>query len=100
PRCCAPVSRRLALPARLGVSERALISVYDKSGLDEFARSPADLDVEIVSSGGTSAYLREMGVRVTPIEDVTQVPELLGGRVKTLHPSIHAAILARRDEPA
>jgi phosphoribosylaminoimidazolecarboxamide formyltransferase/IMP cyclohydrolase len=78
---------------------RALISVYDKSGLDEFARGLADLDVEIVSSGGTSAYLEEMNVPVTRIEDITQVPEMLGGRVKTLHPNIHAAILARRDEP-
>jgi phosphoribosylaminoimidazolecarboxamide formyltransferase / IMP cyclohydrolase len=78
---------------------RALISVYDKSGLDEFARGLTDLGVEVVSSGGTSAYLEEMGVAVTRIEDITQVPELLGGRVKTLHPRIHAAILARRDEP-
>jgi phosphoribosylaminoimidazolecarboxamide formyltransferase/IMP cyclohydrolase len=81
------------------VIRRALISVYDKSGLDEFARGLADLDVEIVSSGGTSAYLEEMNIPVTRIEDITQVPEMLGGRVKTLHPNIHAAILARRDEP-
>jgi phosphoribosylaminoimidazolecarboxamide formyltransferase/IMP cyclohydrolase len=81
------------------VIQRALISVYDKSGLDEFARGLADLGVEIVSSGGTSAYLEEMGVPVTRIEDITQFPEMLGGRVKTLHPRIHAAILARRDEP-
>ena len=79
--------------------ERALISVYDKSGLDEFAQELAALDVEIVSSGGTSAYLEEMGIPVTRIEEITQVPELLGGRVKTLHPRIHAAILARRDQP-
>jgi phosphoribosylaminoimidazolecarboxamide formyltransferase / IMP cyclohydrolase len=78
---------------------RALISVYDKSGLDEFARGLAELDVQIVSSGGTSTYLEEMGIPVRRIEDLTQVPELLGGRVKTLHPNIHAAILARRDEP-
>ncbi len=78
---------------------RALISVYDKSGLDEFARGLAELGVEIVSSGGTSAHLEEMGIEVTRIEDITQVPEMLGGRVKTLHPRIHAAILARRDEP-
>jgi phosphoribosylaminoimidazolecarboxamide formyltransferase/IMP cyclohydrolase len=78
---------------------RALISVYDKSGLDEFAQGLVDLGVEIVSSGGTSAYLEEMNVPVTRIEDITQVPEMLGGRVKTLHPRIHAAILARRDEP-
>jgi phosphoribosylaminoimidazolecarboxamide formyltransferase/IMP cyclohydrolase len=80
------------------VIERALISVYDKSGLDEFARGLADLGVELVSSGGTGAYLEEMGVATTRIEDVTEVPEMLGGRVKTLHPRIHAAILARRDQ--
>jgi phosphoribosylaminoimidazolecarboxamide formyltransferase/IMP cyclohydrolase len=79
--------------------QRALISVYDKSGLDEFAQALADLGVEIVSSGGTSAYLEEMGIAVTRIEEITRVPELLGGRVKTLHPRIHAGILARRDEP-
>ena len=79
--------------------KRALISVHDKSGLDEFAQGLADLEVEIVSSGGTSAYLEEMGIPTTRIEEVTQVPELLGGRVKTLHPRIHAAILARRDQP-
>ena len=79
--------------------KRALISVYDKSGLDEFAQGLVDLGAEIVSSGGTSTYLEEMGIPVTRIEEITQVPELLGGRVKTLHPRIHAAILARRDEP-
>jgi len=81
------------------VIKRALISVYDKSGLDEFAQGLVDLGAEIVSSGGTSTYLEEMGIPVTRIEELTQVPELLGGRVKTLHPRIHAAILARRDEP-
>ena len=79
--------------------KRALISVYDKSGLDEFAQGLTELGAEIVSSGGTSSYLEEMGIPVTRIEEITQVPELLGGRVKTLHPRIHAAILARRDEP-
>jgi phosphoribosylaminoimidazolecarboxamide formyltransferase/IMP cyclohydrolase len=81
------------------VIRRALISVYDKSGLDEFARGLADLEVELVSSGGTSAYLEERGIPVIRIEEITQLPELLGGRVKTLHPRIHAAILARRDQP-
>ena len=76
---------------------RALISVYDKEGLEPFARGLAQLDVEIVASGGTAAFLKKVGLAVTPIEDVTETPELLGGRVKTLHPRIHAAILARRD---
>ena len=76
--------------------ERALISVFDKTGLDVFARGLADLGVEIVASGGTAAYIAELGIDVVPVEELTDVPELLGGRVKTLHPRIHAGILARR----
>jgi len=76
---------------------RALLSVYDKTGLDDFARGLAQLDVELVASGGTAAFLHKLGVHATPVEELTEVPELLGGRVKTLHPRIHAAILARRD---
>ena len=81
---------------------RALISVYDKTGVAEFARGLAELGFEIVSSGGTAAALAEAGVAVTKVEDVTGFPELLDGRVKTLHPRIHAGILARRgrDEDA
>ena len=75
---------------------RALISVYDKTGLEVFARGLSDLGVEIVASGGTAAYLSEHGIDVVPVEELTEVPELLGGRVKTLHPRIHAGILARR----
>jgi phosphoribosylaminoimidazolecarboxamide formyltransferase/IMP cyclohydrolase len=75
---------------------RALISVFDKTGLDDFARGLADAGVEIVASGGTAGYIAELGVDVVPVEGVTEVPELLGGRVKTLHPRIHAGILARR----
>jgi len=78
---------------------RALISVYDKTGIDDFARGLAELGWEIVSSGGTAAQLEEHGVAVTRVEDVTSSPEMLGGRVKTLHPRIHAGILARRDIP-
>ena len=77
--------------------KRALLSVYDKSGLDDLARGLETLGVEIVASGGTASFLQKLGIAVTPVEDVTEVPELLGGRVKTLHPRIHAAILARRD---
>ncbi len=76
---------------------RALISVWDKSGLDDFARGLAGLGYELVASGGTAAHLEELGHEVTHVEEVTAAPELLGGRVKTLHPRIHAAILARRD---
>ena len=78
---------------------RALISVYDKTGLEAFARGLIEQDVELVASGGTAAHLEKAGLAVTPVEELTEVPELLGGRVKTLHPRIHAAILARRDRP-
>jgi phosphoribosylaminoimidazolecarboxamide formyltransferase/IMP cyclohydrolase len=77
--------------------KRALISVYDKTGIDEFARGLAELGWELVASGGTAAYLQELGLQVSKVEEVTHAPELLGGRVKTLHPRIHAGILARRD---
>jgi phosphoribosylaminoimidazolecarboxamide formyltransferase / IMP cyclohydrolase len=77
---------------------RALISVWDKDGLDAFARGLAGLGFELVASGGTAAYLEELGLDVTRVEEVTAAPEILGGRVKTLHPRIHAGILARRDQ--
>jgi phosphoribosylaminoimidazolecarboxamide formyltransferase / IMP cyclohydrolase len=78
---------------------RALISVYDKTDIVSFARGLTELGWEIVSSGGTAAQLEEHGVTVTRVEDVTSSPEMLGGRVKTLHPRIHGGILARRDIP-
>ena len=78
---------------------RALVSVYDKTGLDAFARGLAALGIDIVSSGGTATYLEEAGVPVTRVEDVTGAPEMLGGRVKTLHPKIHGGILADRSKP-
>jgi phosphoribosylaminoimidazolecarboxamide formyltransferase/IMP cyclohydrolase len=74
--------------------------VFDKKGLDVFARGLNDLGVEIVASGGTAAYVAELGIDVVPVEELTDVPELLGGRVKTLHPRIHAGILARRGREA
>jgi phosphoribosylaminoimidazolecarboxamide formyltransferase/IMP cyclohydrolase len=77
---------------------RALISVYDKTGVEELGRGLAKLGYELVASGGTAAALEDAGLEVTRIEELTEIPELLGGRVKTLHPQIHAAILARRDE--
>jgi phosphoribosylaminoimidazolecarboxamide formyltransferase/IMP cyclohydrolase len=76
---------------------RALISVYDKQGIDGFASGLAELGFELVSSGGTAAFLEEQGLEVTRVEDVTGAPEMLGGRVKTLHPAVHAGILARLD---
>jgi phosphoribosylaminoimidazolecarboxamide formyltransferase / IMP cyclohydrolase len=75
---------------------RALISVHDKSGLVAFARGLVDLEFELVASGGTATALDDAGLPVTKVEDVTAFPELLEGRVKTLHPRIHAGVLARR----
>jgi phosphoribosylaminoimidazolecarboxamide formyltransferase/IMP cyclohydrolase len=76
---------------------RALLSVWDKTGLVEFARALADLAVELVSTGGTANALRAAGLAVTDVASVTGAPEILDGRVKTLHPAVHGGILARRD---
>ena len=78
---------------------RALLSAHDKSGLVEFARGLAALGAEILSTGGTAKLLRESGLAVRDVSEVTGFPELLDGRVKTLHPTIHGGILARRDLP-
>src|SRR5437899_5694951 len=75
---------------------RALISVSDKTGVDEFARGLASLGVEIISTGGTARLLREAGLRVRDVSELTGFPEILDGRVKTLHPKVHGGILARR----
>lgn len=77
--------------------ERALLSVSDKRGLLELARGLVDRGVQLIATGGTLQTLTGEGIEVTPTESVTGAPELLGGRVKTLHPTIHAGILARRD---
>jgi phosphoribosylaminoimidazolecarboxamide formyltransferase / IMP cyclohydrolase len=73
---------------------RALVSVYDKTGLDELVRALADAGVEIVSTGSTAARIEEAGARVTRVEELTGFPECLDGRVKTLHPRVHAGLLA------
>ena len=78
---------------------RALISVTDKSGLVELALGLTDLGVEILSTGGTARLLREAGIAVKDVSEVTQFPEMLDGRVKTLHPAVHGALLARRNNP-
>src|SRR5947209_3813438 len=78
---------------------RALISVHDKAGLVEFGRALVALDVEIVSTGGTARALEAAGVPVTLAEAVTGAPEMLDGRVKTLHPNLHGGILADRRNP-
>jgi phosphoribosylaminoimidazolecarboxamide formyltransferase/IMP cyclohydrolase len=78
---------------------RALVSVSDKTGIADFARGLAGLGVEIISTGGTAAALRDVGLEVTDVSEFTGQEEILGGRVKTLHPRLHAALLARRDDP-
>ncbi len=78
---------------------RALISVSDKTGVADFAKSLAALGVEILSTGGTAGALREAGIEVTDVSEFTGQEEILDGRVKTLHPRLHAALLARRDDP-
>ena len=79
---------------------RALVSVYDKTGLDELGRVLAEAGVEVVSTGSTAARLRDAGVDVTAVEELTGFPECLDGRVKTLHPKVHAGILADLRLPA
>ena len=79
---------------------RALLSVYDKTGLDELARGLDDLGVELVASGGTAKLLQAAGIDHREVAELTGVPEMLGGRVKTLHPAIHAGILADRSVPS
>jgi phosphoribosylaminoimidazolecarboxamide formyltransferase / IMP cyclohydrolase len=78
----------------------ALISVSDKAGLAEFARGLARFKIKILSTGGTAKFLAGQGIPVTEVADYTGFPEMLDGRVKTLHPKLHAGILARRDSPA
>ncbi|HEX6921976.1 MAG TPA: bifunctional phosphoribosylaminoimidazolecarboxamide formyltransferase/IMP cyclohydrolase, partial [Actinomycetes bacterium] len=73
---------------------RALVSVYDKAGLEDLARGLHEAGVSIVSTGSTAARIAAAGVPVTPVEEVTGFPECLDGRVKTLHPRVHAGILA------
>lgn len=80
-------------------SRRALLSVSDKSGLVDFARGLVARDFELLSTGGTARALREAGLEVTEVADVTGHPEMLEGRVKTLHPAIHSGLLSRRDHP-
>ena len=78
---------------------RALISVYDKSGLDELARGLYEAGVEIVSTGSTAARIRELGIPVRSVDEVTGFAEILDGRVKTLHPHVHAGLLADQNDP-
>lgn len=79
------------------MNKRAIISVYNKNGIVEFAKKLKEFGYDIISTGGTMKYLTENGIEVINISDVTRFPEILDGRVKTLHPSIHAGILAIKD---
>ena len=79
--------------------ERALVSVHDKTGIVEFTLSLSQAGVEVVSTGGTAKLLRESGVKVREVAELTGWPEMLGGRVKTLHPKVHGGILFRRNRP-
>ncbi|MCY4514509.1 MAG: bifunctional phosphoribosylaminoimidazolecarboxamide formyltransferase/IMP cyclohydrolase, partial [Candidatus Tectomicrobia bacterium] len=79
--------------------KRALVSVSDKEGIVPFVERLRSYKVEILSTGGTAAALRQRGIPVVAVEDVTGTPEMLGGRVKTLHPHLHGGILAQRDRP-
>ena len=78
---------------------RAILSVTDKTGLEDFARFLSSHGVELISTGGTQKVLEAAGLPVTAVSTVTGFPEILGGRVKTLHPKIHAGILASKDNP-
>ena len=78
---------------------RAILSVYDKTGIVDFARGLEALGFELFSTGGTEGLLRDAGINVRGVQEITGFPEMLGGRVKTLHPAVHGGILALRDDP-
>ena len=79
---------------------RALLSVYDKTGIVEFATALTDLGFELLSTGGTARMLKNAGLTVTLVSEVTQHPEIFDGRVKSLHPAIHGPLLARLHQEA
>ncbi|MEO0636727.1 MAG: bifunctional phosphoribosylaminoimidazolecarboxamide formyltransferase/IMP cyclohydrolase [Pseudomonadota bacterium] len=90
-------SRQTPAPDKVKVS-RALLSVFDKTGLIELATSLSEMGVELVSTGGSAKAIREAGLPVRDVSDVTRFPEIMDGRVKTLHPAVHGGLLAIRDE--
>ena len=79
------------------MKKRALISLYDKTGLEDFSRYLVSIGWELIASGGTAHAIREANIPVRDVSEITGAPEILGGRVKTLHPTIHGGILARRN---
>jgi phosphoribosylaminoimidazolecarboxamide formyltransferase / IMP cyclohydrolase len=88
------------MPASTSAIQRAILSVTDKTGLADFARKLTMLGIELVSTGGTAKLLRDSGIAVKDISELTGFPEMLDGRVKTLHPKVHGGILHRRENPA
>jgi phosphoribosylaminoimidazolecarboxamide formyltransferase/IMP cyclohydrolase len=88
------------MAASMVTVKRALLSCHDKTGLERFAKALAALGVELIASGGTAEFLTQHGLRVKTVESFAGITEQLDGRVKTLHPKVHAGILARRDDPA
>ncbi|MBN98053.1 MAG: IMP cyclohydrolase [Gemmatimonadetes bacterium] len=80
-------------------ARRALVSVYDKSGIEDLVQALHAMDIEIISTGGTARAIRTAGVPCKDLSDITGFPEMLDGRVKTLHPRVHGALLARREDP-
>jgi phosphoribosylaminoimidazolecarboxamide formyltransferase/IMP cyclohydrolase len=88
------------MPASTSAIQRAILSVTDKTGLADFARQLSALGIELVSTGGTAKLLRDSGIAVKDISELTGFPEMLDGRVKTLHPKVHGGILHRRENPA
>jgi len=85
------------MPETLSPIRRAILSVTDKTGIVEFARELAAMGVELISTGGTAKLLRDSGIRVKDVSELTGFPEMLDGRVKTLHPKVHGGILHRRE---
>ena len=83
----------------MGKIERALVSVSDKKGIVEFAKDLSALGVEIISTGGTASLFRQNSIAVKDVSEITGFPEMMDGRVKTLHPKVHGGILALRDQP-
>src|SRR5271169_2476028 len=83
--------------AFMAIIQRALLSVTDKTGLVDFARQLAGMGVELISTGGTAKLLRDSSIAVKDISELTGFPEMLDGRVKTLHPKVHGGILHRRE---
>jgi phosphoribosylaminoimidazolecarboxamide formyltransferase/IMP cyclohydrolase len=77
--------------------KNALISVFDKNGLEEIVKQLSDFNIDLYSTGGTEKFIKDLDIKVNKIEDLTTYPSILGGRVKTLHPNIFGGILARRD---